>query len=163
MRFWHHIHSGYYDFLQRDIDVANLQSLSQSDVIDLFMTYIHPSSTKRAKLAVHIQSQVKPQTFSVEAAKALREEYTASFASAPQPPAEAWEMLSAGNSSVDTVKDFIRETFTAAGAPNEVLELAFAKVDELAARYPAASPKPSSDVATTDLVEVDEQIGRAHV
>lgn len=161
-RFWYHIHSGYYDFLQRDIDVASLKSISKAEVGELFMKHIHPSSPSRAKLSVYVESQVKPRAFSVEAAKALREDFGGSrFASAPQPPAEAWEMLSAGNSSVDTVKDFIRESFTAAGASAELLEQAIATVDSLAERFPAPVAKPASEESAksappADIIEVAE-------
>ncbi|CAO1629238.1 unnamed protein product [Parajaminaea phylloscopi] len=160
-RFWYHIHSGYYDFLQRDTDVANLETITKADVVELFMKYIHPSSPTRSKLAVYVESQVKPRTFSVEAAKALREDFPTQFGEAPQPPAEAWEMLSAGNSSVDTVKDFVRESFQAAGSPAELLDKAVSTIDSLAERFPqptVAEPVvPAAAAESADLTEVDAE------
>lgn len=154
--FWYHIHSGYYDFLQPDADVSNLETITKVDVVELFVKHIHPSSPTRAKLAVHVQSQVNLRTFSVEAAQALREEFAGKFCAAPQPPSEAWEMLSAGHSSVVTVKDFVRELFTAAGSTEELLERVTESIDALAERFPApAVTEGSAALAERGVVEVD--------
>ncbi|PWN29969.1 hypothetical protein BDZ90DRAFT_229012 [Jaminaea rosea] len=155
-RFWFHIHSGYFDFLQREIDVEHLRSLNKQDVLDLFMRHIHPSSPERAKLAVHIQSQVKPKAFSIAAAQALKAAFPAKLASAPQPPAEAWEMLLSGNSSVEAVKDFLKESFSAGGAASELLEEANKLVDSLAAEHPGEAVSSSSSEALISQEGVTE-------
>ncbi|CAO1621115.1 unnamed protein product [Jaminaea pallidilutea] len=137
-RFWYHIHSGYYDFLMREADIDNLTAISKADVLAMFMKHIDPSSSLRAKLAVYVESQVKPVAFSVEAGQALQEMYTkGELSGAPQPPQEAWDMLLAGNSTVDGVKDFVRTLYEASEAPVELLEKTNAAVSELAQRFPA--------------------------
>lgn len=121
-RFWYHIHSGYYDFLQREKDIEALRSISKEEVLSLFMKYIHPSSPTRAKLSVHIQSQVKQRLFTARAAEELKKRLEATLGVAgagtvPMPPAEAWEMLLKGQTSVDAVKEFVKDALAAGGAP----------------------------------------------
>ncbi len=57
-RFWSHITNEYYDFLQVESDVAHLRSLTKDDLIDFFAYYIHPTSTTRAKMSVHMVAQL---------------------------------------------------------------------------------------------------------
>lgn len=53
-------------------DADFLSKVTKQEVIDLFKTAIHPSSATRAKLSIHLKSQVAPATkFSKEAAKRL--------------------------------------------------------------------------------------------
>ncbi|CAO1620783.1 unnamed protein product [Sympodiomycopsis kandeliae] len=164
-RFWFHIHSGYYDFLQRDIDVNELKQITKQEVLDLFMKYIHPSSPTRSKLSVHIQSQVKPKIFSTQAAQAFKQvlssqESTAALVNDQAPGAkEAWEMLLKGTTSVESVKDFIKDTIGAAAQDGQ-LEQVNALVDSLAQQHPAqdvASNTPESDaLLSKDAIEVDD-------
>jgi insulysin len=48
------------DFLSGEQDADFLATLTQQDVLDLFMSAVHPASPNRAKLSVHMQSQ-KPR------------------------------------------------------------------------------------------------------
>ncbi|KAJ9094236.1 hypothetical protein QFC21_006062 [Naganishia friedmannii] len=59
-RFWSAIGDGYYDFARRVRDVEQIKSTTKQEIIDLFMTHIHPSSTTRAKLSIHMDSQAPP-------------------------------------------------------------------------------------------------------
>ncbi|KAL7753560.1 metalloprotease [Sorochytrium milnesiophthora] len=56
-RFWRHIGSGYYDFDQVQLDVAELKGITKPDLIKFYDTYIHPSSATRRKFSVHLRSQ----------------------------------------------------------------------------------------------------------
>ncbi|MCJ1246816.1 Insulinase (Peptidase M16) [Trapelia coarctata] len=60
-RFWGHIGSEYYHFLQVEDDVAHIKPLTKQDLIDFFTHYIHPTSPHRAKLTVHMIAQTSPQ------------------------------------------------------------------------------------------------------
>lgn len=60
-RFWEHITSEYFDFLQVDEDVAHLRPLTKSDLVEFFNRYIHPTSPTRAKLSVHLIAQATPK------------------------------------------------------------------------------------------------------
>ncbi|PWN23331.1 hypothetical protein BCV69DRAFT_280939 [Microstroma glucosiphilum] len=164
-RFWFHIHSGYYDFLARERDVEALKKVSKSDVLELFMQYIHPSSPTRAKLSVHVQSQVKAKMFSTQAAEALKAQLSAGGEGTPQPPAEAWEMLLKGETSVDSVKEFVKSTLATAGAPEPMVAQVLGAVEALAEQFPApvvegseveksATSSTSADVSKT--VEVHD-------
>ena len=55
-RFWAHITSEYYSFLQTDIDAENIRAISQQAMIDFFNDYIDPTSLHRAKISVHLVS-----------------------------------------------------------------------------------------------------------
>ncbi|KAF2685190.1 hypothetical protein K458DRAFT_417258 [Lentithecium fluviatile CBS 122367] len=63
-RFWNHIFSDAYDFLQAETDVENIAPLTKDQMKEFFMHYISPSSPRRAKLSVHLiaQKQAKEPT-----------------------------------------------------------------------------------------------------
>lgn len=60
-RFWGHISNEYLDFLARENDVSHLKPLTKSDLIEFFNHYIHPTSTSRAKLSLHMIAQSSPK------------------------------------------------------------------------------------------------------
>ncbi|KAK9470594.1 Metalloenzyme, LuxS/M16 peptidase-like protein [Dipodascopsis tothii] len=60
-RFDFHLSSGFYEFSRYEQDAQTLPSVTKQDVLDLFRTYVHPDSTKRAKLVAALQSQCAPK------------------------------------------------------------------------------------------------------
>jgi insulysin len=60
-RFWNHIYSDSYDFLQADTDAESIGKLTKKDLIDFYAHYISTASPHRAKLSVHLQAQSKPK------------------------------------------------------------------------------------------------------
>jgi insulysin len=56
-RFWSHIGSEYFDFLQHETDAANVRALSKADLVAFYRQYIDPASKMRAKLAIHLNAQ----------------------------------------------------------------------------------------------------------
>jgi insulysin len=56
-RYWSHVGSEYFDFLQHETDAANVRNLSKSDLLAFYRQYIDPESTTRAKLAIHLNAQ----------------------------------------------------------------------------------------------------------
>ncbi|CAO2647064.1 Nn.00g079860.m01.CDS01 [Neocucurbitaria sp. VM-36] len=58
-RFWNHIYSDSYDFLQADTDAATIEKLSKKNMVDFYAQYISTSSSQRSKLSVHLQAQAK--------------------------------------------------------------------------------------------------------
>ena len=60
-RFWHHIGSDEYDFLQKEREVEYLKCLTKPEMIDFFKHYIDPTSAARAKLSVHMIAQTSPK------------------------------------------------------------------------------------------------------
>ena len=65
-RYWSHVGSEYFDFLQHETDAANVRTLTKADLIEFYQQYIDPSSATRAKLAIHMNAQSGAQ---VEAPK----------------------------------------------------------------------------------------------
>jgi insulysin len=59
-RYWTHITSGYYNFLKHEIDANTLRTVTKKDVLDLYHTFVSPSSSQRAKIVVHLKSQSPP-------------------------------------------------------------------------------------------------------
>ncbi|KAK9241369.1 Metalloenzyme, LuxS/M16 peptidase-like protein [Lipomyces kononenkoae] len=59
-RYWNQIENGYYDFTRNDEEAEILSTIGKDEVLDLFYTYIHPSSSTRSKIVVHLQSQCPP-------------------------------------------------------------------------------------------------------
>ncbi|KAG1754340.1 Metalloenzyme, LuxS/M16 peptidase-like protein [Suillus lakei] len=73
-KFWEHIDSGYLDFLRHlgynDSDL--LTEITKHDVLELFLSRIHPLGLKRSKLSVQLQSRKpRPPRISATAAKAF--------------------------------------------------------------------------------------------
>ncbi|ODQ63961.1 hypothetical protein NADFUDRAFT_28003 [Nadsonia fulvescens var. elongata DSM 6958] len=56
-RFWNHIQSGYYDFLQHEVDVEELNLLTRNDILEFFISKVSPKSKSRSKLVINLQSQ----------------------------------------------------------------------------------------------------------
>ncbi|KAH7071172.1 Metalloenzyme, LuxS/M16 peptidase-like protein [Paraphoma chrysanthemicola] len=69
-RFWNHIYSDSYDFLQSDTDAEHLDKLTKKDMTNFYAHYISPSSSKRSKLSVHLQAQSKPKEPTLDEKKA---------------------------------------------------------------------------------------------
>ncbi|KAJ5223283.1 Peptidase M16 core [Penicillium chermesinum] len=56
-RYWSHIGSEFFDFLQHEKDAANVRTLTKADLIEFYHQYIDPDSPTRAKLAIHLNAQ----------------------------------------------------------------------------------------------------------
>ncbi|KAJ5104328.1 hypothetical protein NUU61_001675 [Penicillium alfredii] len=56
-RYWSHIGSEYFDFLQHETDAAHVRTLTKADLIAFYRQYIDPSSSTRAKLSIHLNAQ----------------------------------------------------------------------------------------------------------
>ncbi|CAG8885895.1 unnamed protein product [Penicillium nalgiovense] len=65
-RYWSHVGSEYFDFLQHETDAANVRTLTKADLVAFYRQYIDPSSATRAKLAIHMNAKSGAQ---VEAPK----------------------------------------------------------------------------------------------
>jgi insulysin len=71
-KFWEHIDSGYLDFLRCYNDSDLLTGITKHDVLELFLSRVHPSGVKRSKLSVQLQSRKpRPPRISATAAKAF--------------------------------------------------------------------------------------------
>ncbi|QIX01481.1 hypothetical protein AMS68_006998 [Peltaster fructicola] len=56
-RLWHHITSEAFDFELVYRDAENVEQLNKDDILNFYQQYIHPSSSTRAKAAVHLVAQ----------------------------------------------------------------------------------------------------------
>ncbi|PGH05696.1 hypothetical protein AJ79_06712 [Helicocarpus griseus UAMH5409] len=56
-RFWSHIGSEYFDFVQHEIDAEAVGALSKAEMVEYYRQYIDPKSPNRAKLSVHMKAQ----------------------------------------------------------------------------------------------------------
>ncbi|KAJ5688808.1 hypothetical protein N7462_003200 [Penicillium macrosclerotiorum] len=56
-RYWSHVGSEYFDFLQHETDAANVRLLTKQDLTAFYKQYIQPGSTTRAKLSIHLNAQ----------------------------------------------------------------------------------------------------------
>ncbi|TFK42449.1 Metalloenzyme, LuxS/M16 peptidase-like protein [Crucibulum laeve] len=66
-RFMVHINSGHWDFLRNENDAHLLKNISKDDILQLFVSQVHPTSPKRSKLSVHMISR-KPRAKKVSTA-----------------------------------------------------------------------------------------------
>ncbi|PWY80090.1 hypothetical protein BO83DRAFT_459862 [Aspergillus eucalypticola CBS 122712] len=56
-RFWTHIMSEVLDFEQVYQEVEHIEPLTRKDILEFFNQYIHPSSSTRTKLSIHLIAQ----------------------------------------------------------------------------------------------------------
>ncbi|KAH8697779.1 a-pheromone processing metallopeptidase Ste23 [Talaromyces proteolyticus] len=56
-RFWTHIGSEYFNFVQHEVDAASVRSLTKDDLAAFFNQYINPTSETRAKVSIHLNAQ----------------------------------------------------------------------------------------------------------
>jgi len=61
------VNSGHWDFSRNEKDAALIRTITKRDVLDLFMSHVHPSSQTRSKLSVQMLSQ-KPRPKRVSSA-----------------------------------------------------------------------------------------------
>lgn len=71
MHFWLHIHSGYYDFQQRERDAETVRSFKKADIVDFFDQYFVESPGKPLRrLSVYLDAQrVSPEKLALVAAE----------------------------------------------------------------------------------------------
>jgi hypothetical protein len=108
-----------------------------------------------------VQSQVKAKMFSTQAAEALKAQLSAGGEGAPQPPAEAWEMLLKGETSVDSVKEFVKSTLTTTGALESMVAQVLGAVEALAEQFPAPvveSPEAEKSAVSSASAEVSKTV-----
>ncbi|KAA8642913.1 hypothetical protein EYZ11_009044 [Aspergillus tanneri] len=65
-RFWTHIGSEYFDFLQNECDAAGVKALAKSELIQFYQHYIDPDSSTRGKVSIHLNAQSGAQANSAE-------------------------------------------------------------------------------------------------
>ncbi|KAI0784388.1 insulin-degrading enzyme [Abortiporus biennis] len=137
MRYWVHIDSGYLDFMRRSNDADLLPTITKEDVSTMFLTLVHPSSSTRAKLSVHLKSQ-KPRgkTMSKDAIKAFAEAVAQKGL-----PVDSQQFTGDKEPTVDQVLAFCKQAFAAAGPsiPQAIVDELLAKVTTLADQFPAES------------------------
>ncbi|KAK8849760.1 hypothetical protein IAR55_005095 [Kwoniella newhampshirensis] len=102
-RYWGRITDRYYEFDKRETDVAELRKTTKQDILDVLMTYIHPSSPKRAKLSIQLKSQYKGIKFDSAAAQPLIESFVKAGIAVDQ--ASIQKLLSS-NPDIESVKKF---------------------------------------------------------
>lgn len=56
-RYWSHIGSEYFDFLQNEVDAARVRGLSKQEMVEFYRQYIDPQSPTRAKVSIHLNAQ----------------------------------------------------------------------------------------------------------
>jgi insulysin len=56
-RYWSHIGSEYFDFVQHELDAATLRTLTKPELIEFYRQHIDPTSVTRAKVSIHLNAQ----------------------------------------------------------------------------------------------------------
>ncbi|KAI9226187.1 MAG: Metalloenzyme, LuxS/M16 peptidase-like protein, partial [Piptocephalis tieghemiana] len=60
-RYWDHVHSGYYDFLQTEEQVALLKTITKEEVLSMFRERVDPTSPTLKKLSVRMEVHKSPE------------------------------------------------------------------------------------------------------
>lgn len=73
-RYWSHIGSEFFDFLQHEVDADTVEGLSRDEMVQFYSQYVEPTSSTRAKLSVHMKAQNSAQVDGAEQKTKLVEE-----------------------------------------------------------------------------------------
>ncbi|KAG6833674.1 hypothetical protein H0H87_002870 [Tephrocybe sp. NHM501043] len=140
-----HITTGQWDFLRRETDARLLKSVTKEDLLQLFLTHVHPSSATRSKLSVHMISQKpRPKKVSVAASQA----FDALLRQAGiEVGSEAWKK-SLGGDGTPLATDFAnywKQVFETQGNAVKLLDA----IPELVEKYPV--PGEGKDIPRSDV------------
>lgn len=94
-------------------DAVILEQTSKQDVIDLFMTYLHPSSPARKKLSVHLNSQYQGVKFDPQRAMPMIQAF---FMKGIPVSQEKFMALMASQPGVSDIQAFARDCLADAPA-----------------------------------------------
>ncbi|KAH8099586.1 Metalloenzyme, LuxS/M16 peptidase-like protein [Cristinia sonorae] len=161
-RYWPHIDSGYLDFLRRETNVEVLKSVTKEDVVNFYMTYIHPSSPTRAKISVHMRSRKPPpKKINAEALPAIAE-HVASLGVTNIPEGWAEELTSDGEALLEPVLTFWRELLTKEESGVKDVESALKGISAIADKFPAESQREGS-ISKSAVVITDPKVLKAQL
>lgn len=154
-QFWAHIDNGYLDFTRREFtpfnastwmltadfilgpkDVEILKTITKSDILELFLTRVHPSSSTRSKLSVHCLSQ-KPRPKQISAAAGQAFASLARAAGVPVDDADWQEEL--GSDPAPSIADFEKywkDVLVEPTVKPEVAQQLLGGVSSLLEKYP---------------------------
>ncbi|WFD22426.1 insulysin [Malassezia equina] len=146
-RFWRSIRSGYFDFLNRERDVAALKQLSLQDMIAFMEHYICPSSPHRAKTVTHLQAQTpagEALSLHPEVLPALFQFFDKHGVPIPADAQEAW---AAQLTSPGALTSFVKQVCAEDELPSTLSEpILLAEVERLLKALPSA-PQAKSEAA----------------
>lgn len=139
--------SNHLDFFRDEKDAAILRQVTKEDVEQLFLTKVHPSSTSRAKLSVHMLSQ-KPKAKKVSA-EALQQFSARAVSKFP-------------NLDLESIQDSLDETpsladftkyWTGALGESEEAQALLATIPALVAEYPVPGEKQINNKPGATYIE----------
>jgi len=143
-KYWDYVESGLLDFYRRDNDANLLEEITKEDVLSLFLSKVHPSSTTRAKFSVHLCSQ-KPRQKKVSSA--ALEELTKHMRAEGLIIVERWQDDLGEEPAMDSVKKHLQLASPEAG------EATMKLISELVEKFPAETDNLGSLKAGTVMIE----------
>lgn len=170
-RYWDQIELGYYDFFHRastlqsfrwpvrtnpfplagEHDATTIASLSKSDIITFFQTYIHPSST-RTKLSVLMRSQrLQPEALHDLVARLPEVHKAAGEALAASKPTKR-QIVDFFNALGVDAANAIEEATRLPVLPQSVVEIAADEVDKFRSSLQRAEKVVPADNFKSDLL-----------
>ncbi len=102
--------------LPGDKDAEVLKAVTKDSVIHLFNKYIHPSSSTRSKISIHLQSQYTGVKFDANQAMPLVQSFITKGVPVSQ---ESLQQLMATSPSLEVVQGFARQALEAAEGLSE--------------------------------------------
>ena len=153
-RYWQSIHSGYYDFMNRQRDAQVLEHLTKNDVIALMEHYIHPSSPRRAKTVTHLQALPGDEANTAQSTTPLSKEALDAFlhvldSHGVSIPPEARDALAVQMTSVESLQAFVKEACASGELPPSLSESALCEeIDRSAKAHPKQALNLASDLAS---------------
>lgn len=116
-------------------DAELLPTVSKADILDLFATHVHPASSTRAKLSIHMRSQ-KPAPKHVSEAAAGS--FAAMISDAGLPGSDAQWREEVMEHGAPTAQDFVKYWTNIVGqGDQEKVKGVFEQLPKLLERYPA--------------------------
>ncbi|CAL1705686.1 unnamed protein product [Somion occarium] len=136
--YWPHIDSGYLDFLRRDENVEILPSVTREEVLSFFNTYVHPASSSRGKLSVHVKSRKpRPAKISLPAIDAISELVASNGVTLD--PQFKENLTTDGEPSVEQLTAALKDAFVSAQVSPEQSQQIASHVSAICEKFPADS------------------------
>lgn len=142
-RYWHRITDNYYEFSKLETEIRELKAVTKAQVLDFFMTKVHPASSTRSKLSIHMASQAKAKgtKFDPASAAAIMAGFAKHGVAVDQAGLGA---LAATNPELKAVQEYGRKLVAEADLAPE----AAAELNTLIDGLEAATPNPADAEAT---------------
>lgn len=156
-RFWHRVLDGHYEFNRRQTDVEHLKNTTKAQVLELFLSAVHPASKTRSKFSTHLKSQVKGGVVKFDLASGPA--VIAAFGEHNVPVDQAAvQALLQTSPALTTVKEFVHKAIDQAAAGGGLSAEVTTELRAVADNLKGVEPAAATDAAEVKLKDGNVEV-----